>query len=146
MKNSISKLAAHTVIHACEVNVLYCLLYIVISCVSIATLLSPHNLLFPNCDIITLSDANAAVNLEVNQPHNEIHNVEPRVDKPFSLLLKVEYVDKTPVPSLASNPEAIYEICERELIPMPFYISMLNKYECIVEYSGNLAQVARIFQ
>ena len=83
--------------------------------------------------------------LEVNQPHDEIPNIETRVDKPFSLLLKVECVDKTPVPSFAFNPKAIYEICQRQLIPLPFHINMLNEYECNVEYSRRLGQVARIF-
>ena len=83
--------------------------------------------------------------LEVNKPHDQIHNIETRVDKPFSLLLKVEHVDKMQIISFAFNPEAIYEICQRKLIPMLFHISMHNEYECTVEYSGSLFQVARIF-
>ena len=34
---------------------------------------------------------------------------------------------------------------KRELILMPFHITMLNEYECTIEYSGSLVQFARIF-
>ena len=57
---------------------------------------------------------------------------------PLSLLLKVEKVGGAALPSFIFTTGSIAELCHREDIPRFIHVSMLIKFECVLECPSGL--------